>query len=33
VGNEFIRWMEAKGPEAYPTFQAMVRSMAPAGRA
>jgi hypothetical protein len=25
VGNAFVKWMEANGPEAYPTFQAMVR--------
>ena len=25
VGNAFIKSMEANGPEAYPTFQAMVR--------
>jgi hypothetical protein len=28
VGNAFIKWMEANGPEAYPTFQAMVRKAA-----
>jgi L-rhamnose mutarotase len=31
VGNAFITRMEANGPEAYPTFQAMVRG-AGAGR-
>ena len=28
VGNAFIKWMQANGPEAYPNFQAMVRSAA-----
>jgi len=27
VGNAFIKWMEAQGPEAYPTFQAMVQGV------
>ena len=27
VGNAFIKWMEALGPEAYPTFQAMVQGV------
>ena len=31
VGNAFIKRVEANGPEAYPTFQAMVRGVA-AGR-
>lgn len=26
VGNAFIQWMESKGPEVYPAFQAMMRS-------
>jgi hypothetical protein len=25
VGNAFVKWMEANGPEAYSTFQAVVR--------
>ena len=25
VGNAFVKWMEANGPEAYSTFQGMVR--------
>ena len=32
VGNAHIRWMEANGPEAYPTFQHMVRNVAAGGR-
>ncbi len=28
VGNAFVRWMESAGPEAYPRFQEMVRSVA-----
>ncbi|MGD0499769.1 MAG: hypothetical protein ABSC23_15175 [Bryobacteraceae bacterium] len=28
VGNAFIKWMEGNGPEAYPSFQAMVKSAA-----
>ena len=27
VGNAFIKWMESQAPEAYPTFQAMVRGV------
>jgi hypothetical protein len=27
LGNAFIKWMEANGPEAYPTFQGMVRGV------
>jgi len=30
VGNAFIKHMEANGPEAYPTFQAMVKGVAAA---
>jgi hypothetical protein len=32
VGNAYIKWMESNGPEAYPAFQAMLKSMAPGGR-
>jgi hypothetical protein len=28
VGNAYIKYMEAQGPEAYPAFQAMVAGMA-----
>jgi hypothetical protein len=28
VGNAFIKWMQGNGPEAYPSFQAMVRGSA-----
>jgi hypothetical protein len=28
VGNAFIKWMEANGPEAYPFWQRMVRGAA-----
>jgi hypothetical protein len=28
VGNAYIKWMEANGPEAYPTFQNMMKMMA-----
>lgn len=31
VGNAFIKWMESHGPEAYPAFQAMVKTVV-AGR-
>jgi hypothetical protein len=31
VGNAFIKWMESNGPEAYPAFQAMVKTMASGG--
>ena len=26
VGNAFIQWIESKGPEVYPAFQAMMRT-------
>jgi hypothetical protein len=32
VGNAFIKHMEASGPEAYPTFQQVVRSVAAGSR-
>jgi hypothetical protein len=28
VGNAFIKWMQGNGPDAYPSFQAMVRGAA-----
>lgn len=28
VGNAFIKYMEANGPEAYPSFQAMIKNAA-----
>jgi len=28
VGNAYIKWFAAKGPEAYPAFQAMVKGIA-----
>lgn len=28
VGNAYIKWMEAQGPEAYPAFQAMLAGFA-----
>ena len=35
VGDAYIKWFQAKGPETYPAFQAMVKmaSSAPATRA
>ena len=27
VGNAYIKWMEAQGPEAYPAFQTMVKGI------
>jgi hypothetical protein len=33
VGNAFIKYMEAQAPEAYPAFQAMLKSMAAAKQA
>lgn len=32
VGNAYIKWLEASGPEAYPAFQAMLKSMPAPGR-
>ena len=27
VGTAYVKWTESQGPEAYPAFQAMIRSM------
>lgn len=33
VGNAYIKWMESKGPETYPAFQKMVKTVAAAATA
>ena len=33
VGNAYIKWMQAKGPEAYPAFQEMLKRIGASGAA